>query len=682
MGIVSLPSRFVLIIAEKPRAAEKIARALDSHAKRILYYRVPIWVIRWGTAGTAIVAPAAGHLFELHTDEKGVPVFNCKWVPRYLVDPKARHTRRFYQALKSLCEKASWFINACDYDIEGSLIGFLIIRFFGDPKRAKRAKFSSLVATDIRNAFSKLAPLDTSMAEAGECRHRLDWLWGINISRVLMEIFKQRYGYRKVLSAGRVQSPTLAHAVDIEIKRRTFVPVPRLEAVITIEMGGKEITLVSKQELRNREEANQFLARSRIAKYAEVVSVSIERITLPPPHPFNLPDLQSEASKLFKISPYRVQKIAEDLYLDALISYPRTNSQKLPPTLNNREILNKLSRDPLYGKLVARLLSETRGILKPHNGPKEDPAHPAIHPTGELPSKPLKPLHRKIFDLVVRRYLATFAPPAQILKTKIVIQYLGLQFELTCTKILRPGWLYYYPFNKPVESPLDIHAIHRGARIPVKRVRVRTRFVGQKPSITRIGLLKWMEEQEIGTESTRAEIVETLYRRGYIVSSRGRVQVSDLGIAIIEILRKHVPELTSVELTRKFEKYIESIRMGRRRCSEILDEAKKLIASYVEKLHRLAPAIVIEFDHYIESPGAKYQSCVVCKRKASREGFCPLHYVAYMEILEKYRAWKDRGFSWSDYLSKLIKLRSTGQLAKDVAKYLLTQPVPRALAET
>ena len=678
MSIARLPTRFVLIIAEKPRAAEKIARALDPQARRILYQRVPVWIIKWGPIGTAVVAPAAGHLFELHTDERGVPVFNCRWVPRYLVDPRSRHTKRFYQVLKTLSSKAVEFINACDYDIEGSLIGFLIIKFFGDLRRARRAKFSSLVATDIRSAFAHLTPLDFNMAEAGECRHRLDWLWGINISRILMDLFSQRYGTRKVLSAGRVQSPTLAHAVDLELQRRTFIPIPRIEAVITVEVDGKELTLVSRQEFRSREEARKFLELSRSVKYADIVSIDVDRVTLPPPHPFNLPDLQAEASKLFKISPYQVQKIAEDLYLDALISYPRTNSQRLPPSLNNREILHGLSRDPNYSKLVAKLLAETRGVLRPNNGPKDDPAHPAIHPTGELPTEPLKPLHRKIFDLIVRRYLATFAPPAVLLKARITLRYLGLLFDFECIKVLKKGWLEYYPFSKPSERIIDIDSLKRSRRVLVKRVKIRIRFVGQKPSITKLSLLRWMEEQGIGTESTRAEIIETLYRRGYIMSRGGRTQVSDLGIAVIEILRRHVPELTSVDLTRKFETYIEMIRLGRKHCNEILEEAKAIISRYVNKLKSLLTSIASEFDYYIESDEAsnysKYDRCLVCNRRAMYEGFCPLHYLAYRAIVSKFKQWKDKGFTWQEYLTKILTLRSSGSLVKEVAKYLKSRP--------
>ena len=121
-----LPHKYTLVIAEKPKAAEKIAKALGSTSKKKIY-GVPIWIVQ-KPQKTYIVSSAAGHLYTLHTDERGYPVFSYRWVPKYLVDKSAKHSYRFLKVLTILFKNADEYINACDYDIEGSLIGYLIIK--------------------------------------------------------------------------------------------------------------------------------------------------------------------------------------------------------------------------------------------------------------------------------------------------------------------------------------------------------------------------------------------------------------------------------------------------------------------------------------------------------------------------------------------------------------------------
>ncbi len=667
---IALPSSYVLVIAEKPRAAEKIARALGSSTARKIYVsRVPVWIVKW-MGRDYVISSAAGHLYTLHSDTKGYPVFDCRWVPRYLVDEDAKHTKRFLEVLEKLCRNAYLYINACDYDIEGSLIGYLIIAFLGDPRRAFRAKFSSLTPAEILNAFRNLSRLDLEMVEAGECRHILDWWWGINVSRALMDLYA-KFDKPIVLSAGRVQTPTLAHAVEVTLSRALHVPEPLIVPLIYVDIAGSQYLLTNLDEpFRSRKEAEEYLRLVRSRPIATIERVEVKEEIVPPPPPFNLPDLQYEAYRIHRISPYRTQQIAEDLYLDALISYPRTNSQRLPPTLNNRAILEKLKRAPQYRDLVETLLAECRGVLKPHNGPKEDPAHPAIHPTGELPEKTLPSHHRKIYDLIVRRYLATFASPARLKHVKVFLDVHGRRYLLEGIWIVQLGWYRYYPFSKPKERELPLNLIKTLRTLPIAKATLRLTFTSPPPAITRYSLLKWMEEQGIGTESTRAEIIETLYRRKYIVRREKSAEASDLGIAIVNILKKYVPELTSVDLTRKFEEYLEQIRQRRLRCVEVLNEAKALLTNYLERLKSMSNVIAKEFGMYIES-SRNTPPCRICKRIAYKDGFCVFHYEAYKRILEKAPMWRSAGYEWREYLKKLVSLKKSGRFVREVAEYLL-----------
>lgn len=670
---------YILVIAEKPRAAQKIAEALYSY-KRFRINGVPIYVARWG-GSVYVIAPAAGHLFTLDTEDKGYPTFNFKWVPRYIVDKDARFTKKFLDTLQLLAKHAQGFVNACDYDIEGSLIGFMIIKYFGDVRKAKRAKFSSLTPQEVRKAFSNLNELDLNMVEAGYCRHILDWLWGINISRMLMDFYERVFTKRIVLSAGRVQSPTLAHAVDIILSRRWHVPIPYATIDIFVDLDGNLVKLDYVGEpLTSLNDVKNYIEKIKRVPYAVVESIKKEYKIIESPHPFNLPDLQSEAYRIYKISPYTTQHIAEDLYLEALISYPRTNSQKLPSTLNNQDVLEALAKNPKYSELVKKLFTETKGFLKPNNGPADDPAHPAIYPTGEAPRTRLKPLHEKIYDLIVRRYLATFAKPLRLLELKVTLNVHGLQYSLLGVKILDPGWLKYYPFYSVSENAnLVDYDIREGMKLQIKNYKVRTKYTKPEPPPSRISLLKWMESVNIGTEATRAEIIEVLFRRGYLKSRSRSVDVTDLGLLIVFLLKKFAEDLLSVELTRRFEEKLKLIIYGKARCNDIVEEAKKVLVTQInnalKESHRLSDEVFKVVQPQNQDIGVSHKKCKVCGRVTEAGDLCIFHKVAYENIVKSYERWKAFGYSWSTYLQKLVKLRSTGQYVREVAEMLLKEKV-------
>ncbi len=673
MQRLALPRSYILVIAEKPRAAQKIAQALGGRSAKLLrIHGIPVWLVKW-RGQDYVIASAAGHLYALHTDERGYPVFSFRWVPRYLVDEDAKHTKKFLEVLKLLSKNAVLYVNACDYDIEGSLIGYLIIEHLGDPKRAKRARFSSLTAQEIVRAFTNLAPLDMNMVEAGYCRHALDWIWGINVSRALMDAYREAFKKHRILSAGRVQTPTLAHAVKITLERRLHVPEPLFYPVIRVNIGGTAYTLENlDQPFQTKREAQEYIETVRRLRYAIVENIEIRETVVPPPHPFNLPDLQDEAYRIYKLTPYRTQKIAEDLYLEALISYPRTNSQKLPPTLNNREILEKLRTIPQYRKLVESLLRETGGILRPNNGPKDDPAHPAIYPTGETTSSKLSSMHYKVYGLIVRRYIATFAKPARVKYVNIVFNVTGRRYRLQGIEVSFDGWFKYYPFARPRETRIPYALLRRGQRVPVSRIALRITYTKPPPPPTRYSLLKWMESVNIGTESTRAEIIEVLYRRGYLIIKRGgSTEASDLGIAVISVLEKYIPELTSVDLTRHFEEYLNRIRRMALKCGPVLSEAKSILTEYLSRFKQYLDTIAKELYNYVERSSGATRTCCICKRAAIDGEFCIFHREAYKRLIERYAKWRESGYSWNEYLMKLIKLRSTGTYVKEVCSFLL-----------
>lgn len=660
----------ILVIAEKPKAGRKIAYALSRESIKKNLYNIPYYVIK-RSRQTIYIASAAGHLYGLHTNIHGYPVFKYEWRPLYEIDKTAKHTYKYLKVLEKLCHEADHYINACDYDIEGSIIGYLIIKFLGKPERSYRVKFSTLTPEELRTAFNNLRNLDWEMIEAGLCRHELDWLWGINISRALMDAVKQ-VSYKKIiLSAGRVQTPTLKYVVENNIERNLFIPLPQYSITVYVVKDNHRIKLEYKGPvIEKREEALQLLSILRKQPYLIVQKYENKKLVYDPPPAFNLGDLQSEASRIYGFSPYKTQSIAEKLYLEALISYPRTNSQKLPPTINYRGIMDNLMKIPAYSKLVENLLYETRGILKPVQGPKEDPAHPAIYPTGAKPEG-LKEDEWKIYDLIVRRFLATFAPKAIVYRRIVTFRHSSnsnLVFQASGQEIVVKGWFRYYPYLAPNESFLPRFTHYE--KILIDHSSLRKTYTKPVEKITKVKILKWMEDVGIGTEATRARIIETLFKRGYLRNQGGATVATDLGLGVIEVLTEYFPELTSVELTRYFEEEMENIKRGIKSRNEVVQEARrtieKLLAKFEEKKEELGLFLSIRLG--LIKPEKK---CIICNREAWYNNLCKYHYEAVERVKKYYSEWSKREkITWNEYLKTIKKLKLVGKWVKEVIPYL------------
>src|SRR5207245_8910469 len=245
-----------LIVCEKPDAAARVARALDEDGdpRRIVTQGVPVYECG-NRSELILVCSAFGHLYAVdsktHTSRRYYPVWDFDWKPKHLIDKKSARLARWIQVISSLAGKADRYVNACDYDVEGSLIGYTILRYecHGADSKAKRMKFSTMTEKELRAAYKTLAPhLDIELVEAGRTRHELDWLYGINLSRLLTEsALKQNRGY-STLSTGRVQGPTLKFVVDREEEIQCFTPTPFWTIDATVARDGQTYTLEYEKE--------------------------------------------------------------------------------------------------------------------------------------------------------------------------------------------------------------------------------------------------------------------------------------------------------------------------------------------------------------------------------------------------------------------------------------------------
>jgi DNA topoisomerase-1 len=566
--------KYTLIVTEKPDAAQRIAEALDlkGKPKKVQEKNVPYFIANRNKP--LVVVPALGHLYTVvqqHGRRSIYPVFEFKWTPRYLAEKRAYKIKAWIEVVSKLAVEADDFIDACDYDIEGATIGYTILKYACNNREniAKRMKYSTLTKAELEKSYEEKMPhLDFAMIEAGLTRHEVDWLYGINISRALTIAAKNSSGQYTTLSTGRVQGPTLKFLVAREQSINSFVPTPCWSILAEVEIQGNKYLVDHEKKIIEKKSDAESVVEACKGKTGQIEKIEEKTMQVTPPIPFDLGLLQSEAYRLFGYAPYRTGDIAERLYLDALISYPRTSSQKLPTLINYRGILNGLSGNSNYKKLANELLQKQE--LKPVEGAKTDPAHPAIYPTGNLPERALDESERRIWDLVVRRFMAVFGDPVIKQSTKATINVNNNRFYLQGRRTLKEGWMHFYkPYLRTEEVQLP--PIKEGETVQVAQICREDKFTKPPPRYNPSSLLKRMEKEGIGTKATRANIIKTLYNRKYITEER--MIVTDLGFDLIDVLHKHAQGIISVKLTRDLEEKMERIQSGNEKREKILSEA-------------------------------------------------------------------------------------------------------------
>jgi len=587
---------YELIITEKPAASKKIAEAL-ADGKPIQEGKSGVWYYKV-THGDKdiIVACAVGHLFGLaEKKKKGMqfPVFDIEWTDISKVNKGAAFTKKYAAMLKKLSKDASSFTVACDFDVEGEVIGWNVIRFICKQKDASRMKFSTLTKPDLVKAYeNKMPSLEWGQAKAGETRHMMDWMYGINTSRALTSAIKKA-GRFKILSAGRVQGPTLKIIVDKEKQILSFKPTPYWQ----IELKGK----VNKTDIEawhledkfwKKEKADSVIKNTKDEKTGKIKKIDKRQFKQASPNPFDLTTLQTESYRNFGISPKETLSIAQSLYLSGLISYPRTSSQQLPENIGYEKILKALSKK--Y-KLASSLLKKKD--LTPNDGKKTDPAHPAIYPTGSFAD--LDGREQKVYDLIVKRFLATFADSAVRETVKIEINLSDELFIAKGTRTIEKGWHEFYaPYVKLEEQ--EMPKVAEDDSVDVKKIILHKEQTKPPKRYTPASIIKEMDRLSLGTKATRSETIDKLYKRDYIQGKQ--LEATQLGIKTIETLAKYSPKIIDVALTRHFEVEMEDIREGKKKEEDVLDEAKeiitKILSDFKKKEKEIGEALL---DSHIKS---------------------------------------------------------------------------------
>ncbi|MBI2971061.1 MAG: DNA topoisomerase I [Candidatus Aenigmarchaeota archaeon] len=603
---------YTLIIAEKPSASKSIAEALaDGKPVKMQEEGSRAYWFEFERDGSRFVcAPAVGHLFTLKQQSKGwdYPAFDVDWVPSFKASKGALFSQPYYLNIEKLAKDAGDVIIATDYDDEGEVIGVNILRFLLGRKDAARMKFSTMTKEELLDSYAHTTTINKNLVESGYTRHYLDYMWGISLTRALTNAIKAAQKRFRILSTGRVQGPVLHLLGKHEKKIKAFKPKPFWEIDMTVRIGKQQFTAVYHEDkLWDKKEADSILKKAS-AKSASVSDIRKKLMTQKPPVPYNTTAFLTDIYRYFGYAPQQGLNIAESLYQAGLISYPRTNSQQLPKDINYKKILTSLGKQGTYAKDAAFLLS--RKELTPMQGKATSAAHPAIYPTGETPKKKMTSMQQRVYDLVVRRFLAVFGDPAKRESQTVVLTANGEQFMLRGTKTIEAGWTLLYG-KYAARDEITLPVLKQGDTLAIDKVNQTEKETQPPARYSQGSVLKAMEQAGLGTQATRAQILQILYNRGYIIGKS--IEVTDLGMQLADILERNIAPVVSERLTRHFEEECDGVEKGTTKRGDVIEEAKKELTKICNEFRKKEKKIGEELTSAVIATQDKQSILGTCK---------------------------------------------------------------------
>ena len=585
-------------IAEKPSVAKEIADIVGAKTKKDGYYEGNGYRVTW----------TFGHLCTLKEPHEYTPQWKSwsLWTlpmipPRFgikLIPDKG--IEKQFAIIEKLMSEAEAVINCGDAGQEGELIQRWVMQKAGCKCPVYRLWISSLTEESIREGFASLKRQEefNTLYEAGLSRAIGDWLLGINATR----LYTIKYGQsRQVLSIGRVQTPTLALIVNRQLEIDNFVSQPYWE-LKTIYRD--TVFSVTKGRFSTVEEGEVFLQQVQGGPF-EVVDIAKKQGKESPPRLFDLTSLQVECNKKFAYSAEDTLKLIQSLYEKKVTTYPRVDttflSDDIYPKVPN--ILQVLQTSQVYEPLINPLWRSNLPKSKKVFDNSKVTDHHAIIPTNVRPSN-LTDNERKVYDLVVRRFIAAFYPDCRVATTTVLGKVGNIEFKATGKQIIEPGWRIVFEKEKDVEKEEkdtdeervlpDFVKGESGPHEPA----LGEKWTQPPKYYTEATLLRAMEtagrlvendelrdalkENGIGRPSTRAAIIETLFKRNYIRKERKNLLATQTGIELIAIIHEEL--LKSAELTGIWENKLRRIERNEYRAKDFLEELKLMVAEIVNKV--------------------------------------------------------------------------------------------------
>jgi DNA topoisomerase III len=606
-----------LVIAEKPSVARDLTGALPgTFENNESYYE----------SEDTIITFAVGHLVEL-TDPEDYDEKFKKWrmadlpiVPEeFRLRPRDKKAEKQLKVIHKLLKRddVDRIVNACDAGREGELIFAYIYETSGVDKPVERLWISSLTKTAIKEGFDHLRPGEqlASLEAAARSRSEADWLVGMNATRAAT--IRGRAWVGGVVSLGRVQTPTLALLVKREREIQAFVPEPYW--LVHAEFDPRYLGLWFEGDETRLKEAKRAeeIAAKVSGKDGTVESVERKEQSERAPLLYDLTSLQRDANRRFGFSARRTLQAAQSLYEDKkAITYPRTSSRWLSGDLVPQLKPTAATLEPIgeYAAAARFVLGlQQLPLARVVDDSKVDDHHAIIPTDVEHDVSRFSPDERRVFDLIARRFLAVFHPPARYARTTVVTLVEEERFRSRGKVTLEAGWRGVYGLLSDAEAQqqrqdedgenesAELPPLEQGQTVKCASAEVEAKETKPPPRYTEATLLSAMEtagkliddeelreamkESGLGTPATRAETIETLIRREYIERAGKDLTPTPKGLQVITMLEEH--PLTSPELTGNWEKRLGDIERGSDDRSKFIDDIAEFTRATVEKIAEL-----------------------------------------------------------------------------------------------
>lgn len=558
-----------LIIAEKHDAAKRIAQILAGSKPK----STRVNGAETFSFDDRVVIGLSGHIVgvDYPTGYNNWQKVDCKdLIHAEIVTTPIQE--KIISALKKLGREADRITIATDYDREGELIGVEALKIAAEKNpgiKIDRVRYSAITKEEIQSAFKNSGNVDYDLAASGEARQIIDLVWGAVLTRFISKT-SGRLG-KEFLSVGRVQSPTLALIVDREKEIEAFKPEPYWEIYADLE---KELRVHhAKGKIWDKAEVDRIVAN--LGPEATVKSIEKKPRYDKPPTPFDTTSFISAASAI-GFSAANAMRIAEWLYTNGFISYPRTDNTVYPPSIDLKSLVSMFTKGA-FADEAKRLL---KGKMVPTRGKRSTTDHPPIYPTALVDKNELKEEQWRIYELVVRRFFATLAEQSSWEVSNLSVDIGKEPFRANGARLIEAGWRAYYPYSKSEENILP--ELKEGERLKVLGHEVASKETQPPARYGQGRLIKLMDELGLGTKSTRHDIISKLYARAYVHGNP--MKPTNTAYAVVDTLEKYASAITKPEMTQTLEKDMTSISERKIKEAEVIDESREMLTSIFREL--------------------------------------------------------------------------------------------------
>ena len=595
-----------LIISEKNKAAQRIAEALGpvtviNRSKYLKVYQIP--------SKNIYVVPLRGHILEYRNTDQFKSWTNSD--PREIItkpnsiDKVAiSYANPYIKALIDFAKKCDECVIATDADVEGCNIGLFdalpyVIKANRNIK-VNQLWLSSLEKKEIVSKYRNLISPKWSWGETGEARAIIDAIIGFSSTREVTNTFKPILNEinNKFVSIGRVQTSLLylIYLRDREIEK--FIPEPYWTIIANLEHKNYIIKAVHNENpfIKEKEsEAKAIFQKIKNEKIAIILNNTKESALINPPTPLNTSKALVLLTRILRTSAKSVMNAMNSLYLNQIISYPRTDSDKYSPNFNHVSYLENFKPHMNYGNYVVKLFRGNR--LKPTIGKVDAGDHPPITPLVSLEqasSKLENNLQKKVYDILARHYLALFGEKSKELRIKLKLSIKDELFSSRLVSLTQSGFYEIAPFlKKPYQPAFEIEA----KELPVKEILLDEKATQPPPHYTDTTLLKLMEKEHLGTKSTRPTIIRILVDRKLTYNiAKNRFKITEWGKFLIQELIKVWLPFLKPEFTRFVENLLEDVKEKRKTKENVVSTVKKIFLALFDKFRNEKNAITIKFD--------------------------------------------------------------------------------------